>query len=190
MGFLRKHHTEEHRKNLSKALKGRKGKKCSEENKQKMSIARKGKPRSEETKRRISEGLKGKSFSEEHKRKLSEVRIGQHKGKNHPNWKHGLSNTKEYRAYKTRLRYYRKKNNKGSFTISEWKLLKKQYGYTCPMCKKEEPNIQLTIDHIIPLIKGGSNYIENIQPLCKNCNNKKHTKAFKINKKGQFELIF
>jgi 5-methylcytosine-specific restriction endonuclease McrA len=63
----------------------------------------------------------------------------------------------------------------GSHTIGEWDLLKKQYGYTCPSCYKKEPKIKLTEDHIIPLSKGGSNYIDNIQPLCRSCNSSKHT---------------
>jgi len=52
---------------------------CSEETRRKMSVARKGRklpPRSEETRRRISEANKGRIFSEEHKRKLLEAKKG------------------------------------------------------------------------------------------------------------------
>ena len=68
------------------------------------------------------------------------------------------------------------KENGGNFTIGEWELLKKQYGNICPMCGKKEPEIKLTVDHVIPINKGGINFIENIQPLCGNCNSIKGTK--------------
>jgi len=70
----------------------------------------------------------------------------------------------------------RKKGAEGSYTLEEWDLLKKEFDYTCPACTLKEPEIKLTVDHIIPLIKGGSDYIENIQPLCLKCNSKKNIK--------------
>ncbi|MBT9164958.1 MAG: hypothetical protein DDT23_00969 [candidate division WS2 bacterium] len=91
-----------------------------------------------------------------------------HCGENSPSWKGGINSVIARRA---RLR-----NAIGSHTIAEWELLKKQYGYTCPACKKSEPEIKLTEDHIIPLSRGGSNFIENIQPLCQKCNSRKSIK--------------
>lgn len=61
-----------------------------------------------------------------------------------------------------------------SFTEAEWQALKAQYNYTCLRCGRQEPEIKLTVDHIIPVSKGGAGTIDNIQPLCKPCNTAKH----------------
>lgn len=58
----------------------------------------------------------------------------------------------------------------GAFTIEEWRKLCQYYGYCCVSCHEMAP---LTADHVIPLASGGSNWIDNIQPLCQSCNSKK-----------------
>lgn len=58
----------------------------------------------------------------------------------------------------------------GSFTEQEWLDLCARYDYRCLCCKEQKP---LTVDHVMPLSKGGSNDIGNIQPLCGSCNSSK-----------------
>jgi 5-methylcytosine-specific restriction endonuclease McrA len=43
----------------------------------------------------------------------------------------------------------------------------------CGLTKKTR-----TIDHIIPLSKGGRHCVDNLVPCCKHCNSSKHNKLF------------
>lgn len=62
---------------------------------------------------------------------------------------------------------------KQAYTLQEWEALKEKYNHTCLRCGKKEPEIKLTVDHILAVSKGGSNSIDNIQPLCGSCNSSK-----------------
>jgi 5-methylcytosine-specific restriction endonuclease McrA len=43
----------------------------------------------------------------------------------------------------------------------------------CYYCGREMPPGELTMDHIVPIIRGGKSAKNNIVPACKDCNNKK-----------------
>lgn len=95
-------------------------------------------------------------------------------------WKGGITPYESHRkwvkknpervAHLKARRYARKKNAEGSHTLEEWKDLKEKFNNKCANCKEEK---KLTKDHIIPLSENGTDYIDNIQPLCRNCNSKK-----------------
>lgn len=110
--------SEEHRKNLSKAHKGKipwiKGKNHSEATKLKISKAAKGRIFSKETRRKLSEANKGKvswikglKHSKESKRKMSLAR----RGKKNSNWGGGRTKVKGYiLVYKPNHPYSGKRN--------------------------------------------------------------------------------
>lgn len=48
-----------------------------------------------------------------------------------------------------------------------------QYGWHCLACGDRPA--KLTIDHVVPVSRGGSSLIDNLQPLCLSCNVAKGT---------------
>ena len=59
----------------------------------------------------------------------------------------------------------------GSFTADELKAKFEEHGNKCVHCGTTEQ--KLTVDHITPLKRGGTNNIDNVQPLCQSCNSRK-----------------
>lgn len=124
-----------------------------------------GRVRTEETKRKISETLKRKG-----------IKPPSRKGITNPD---ALCRKAGYFAHLQKRRVLRKKTNGGSHTFKEWLQLKEAYRFTCPCCGVKEPDIKLTIDHIEPISLGGTDDINNIQPLCIKCNMSKSVKTIK-----------
>lgn len=130
-----------------------------------------GKKHTEESKQKMRDSNIGKRYSIN-----TEFKKGQMKNENNINWKGGITFLPEYNQIQTSKRSRLIKNN-GHFSIEEWVSTKEKYNFSCLCCKKQEPFIKLSPDHVIPLSRGGKNTIENIQPLCRECNGRKWAKT-------------
>lgn len=73
----------------------------------------------------------------------------------------------------TKMYLYRQKRAAGSHTLEEY--LSKLYMFSgkCAYCRERLAD---TRDHVIPLSKGGTNFIDNIVPACRSCNSSKRDK--------------
>lgn len=73
-------------------------------------------------------------------------------------------------------RRVRKLNNGGSHTFEELTAKFEALGNACFYCGKGGP---ISIDHDVPISRGGSDDISNILPACKSCNSSKNAKTAK-----------
>lgn len=96
------------------------------------------------------------------------------RGEKSPRYIDGKSQTAEYVRRASHMRRVKKMQNGGIYTLLEWIALCAKFGNRCLCCGRDD--VQLTVDHIVPVSMGGSNDISNIQPLCKSCNSRKHQK--------------
>ncbi len=55
---------------------------------------------------------------------------------------------------------------------SQWWKRKRSQGI-CHYCRRRFRPAELTMDHIIPLVRGGRSTKGNVVPCCKDCNNRK-----------------
>ena len=97
------------------------------------------------------------------------------------NWRH--KNIKKILLW-NRKRLLVKKGVIGTHTSEEWEHLKEYHDFRCVKCSATERELKeiwrgtsfnkLTKDHIVPISRGGTDYIWNIHPLCITCNSRKH----------------
>ena len=69
--------------------------------------------------------------------------------------------------------HQQRKRAAGHLSIKEWAGVLQKYGHKCLKCGHAE---NITIDHIVPISKGGTNAVTNLQPLCGKCNSSKGAK--------------
>ena len=55
----------------------------------------------------------------------------------------------------------------------------KRDGYKCKECGKTGEETTLHIDHILPVSQGGTDELNNLQTLCKECNEAKQNRSWK-----------
>lgn len=65
----------------------------------------------------------------------------------------------------------RKRQAEGTWTEFDWLQILYAYGTICPCCGRD--GLPLTVDHVVPLALGGTNWPDNLQPLCAECNQRK-----------------
>jgi hypothetical protein len=68
-----------------------------------------------------------------------------------------------------------KKGVGGKITAREWNGLCEKYGNKCLCCGRND--VFLTMDHIVPIVLGGTHTVDNVQPLCQTCNGRKFIKV-------------
>ena len=71
---------------------------------------------------------------------------------------------------------FRRLNVPGEVTAKQWKQIILFYGRACGMCHVPDSEFPLTVDHFIPISKGGTNNWWNVWPLCLTCNLRKNNK--------------
>jgi len=136
-----------------------------------------------------------KQWAEEHREHRREY-LAQYRAENAESLSeyfkaYGVENAEKRHIWVANYRA-RKMEAEGSYSFDEWEQLCALFDEGCASCqRKDEP---LEADHIVPLTwEATSNWIDNIQPLCKSCNSSKgnhhdtdyrpaHVKAWAENK--------
>lgn len=74
-----------------------------------------------------------------------------------------------------RDRRARKKVGGGTVTKKEWQAILDKYGHKClyPDCERTD----VTMDHVVPLSRGGTHTADNVQPLCAHHNQTKYVQT-------------
>jgi hypothetical protein len=77
------------------------------------------------------------------------------------------------REVNRRTKALRRKNERKQWTPKDWDRLVARYSGCCAYCGE---NKELTLDHIVPVSRGGRHAAGNFLPACRSCNSSKSSK--------------
>ena len=80
-------------------------------------------------------------------------------------------------ARKNATKHRHNKRAGGEFDIDVWNEKLVRLNHRCVYCGTKE---NIGIDHIVPVSRGGSNHVDNLQPLCRSCNSRKSNSLIKL----------
>ena len=80
-------------------------------------------------------------------------------------------------GYRRRRRMHFATKGVVSLTAEDWKDVLGEYNYSCAYCGDSET--KLTVDHVVPISKGGKHTKDNVVPACVKCNATKSDKKWK-----------
>jgi 5-methylcytosine-specific restriction endonuclease McrA len=83
-----------------------------------------------------------------------------------------MERNQEFIPHVTEEEIRREKEKARKLRSTRWWRQKKERG-RCYYCNRKVGPGELTMDHIVPLIRGGKSTKSNIVPACKECNSKK-----------------
>lgn len=136
--------------------------------------------------KRLKDGVKSLCKPCQNKRVRQWVTDNPERRKTHyTDWSH---RNPEYVNQKNRDRRTRKREQADGYLPTRFKeRVIRFYGSKCLKCESTE---NLTLDHIIPLIKGGRHAVRNMQVLCHSCNASKEARNTKDYRTGRLLMWF
>ncbi len=84
-----------------------------------------------------------------------------------------LYQRRHYAKHRTHMLTLKKLRSSGELPLPEWIKLCELQDYKCVWCEKQFPLMQLSVDHIIPITRGGTHDRNNLQAMCFPCNRRK-----------------
>jgi len=86
----------------------------------------------------------------------------------HQQW---YARNREREIMRRRIQRAVDKGAHSTMTLKAWNWLKRHWRYRCAYCGAEETLTErLTLDHVVPLSRGGADVVANVVPACARCN--------------------
>lgn len=88
------------------------------------------------------------------------------------------ANKERYQAHCVQSQHRRRAQKQGAafpLTTAQWLEIVETFNGACAYCLRTDR--KLTVDHVIPLSRGGDHTYGNVVPACQSCNSRKHARG-------------